>query len=33
VEAGPGGVIWLSSEGGRREDPATLSRLTCTLPG
>lgn len=33
VEVAPGGVIWLSSEGGRREDPATLSRLTCTLPG
>ncbi|HEX2078180.1 MAG TPA: hypothetical protein VHG08_10745 [Longimicrobium sp.] len=33
VEVGTGGVVYLSSEGGRREDPATLSRLTCTLPG
>jgi hypothetical protein len=30
---GAGGVIYLSSEGGKKEDPATLSRLTCTLPG
>lgn len=33
VEFGAGGTLYLSSEGGRREDAATLSRLTCTLPG
>jgi hypothetical protein len=33
VDVGAGGVIYLSSEGGKKEDPATLSRLTCTLPG
>ncbi len=33
VDVGAGGVVYLSSEGGKREDPATLSRLTCTLPG
>lgn len=32
VEVGPGGTVFLSSEGGKKEDPATLSRLTCTLP-
>lgn len=32
VELGPGGAVHLSSEGGKKEDPATLSRLTCTLP-
>jgi len=33
VEFGGGGLLYLSSEGGKKEDPATLSRLTCTLPG
>lgn len=33
VDVGAGGVIYLSSEGGKKENPATLSRLTCTLPG
>jgi len=33
VEMGPGGALYLSSEGGKKETPATLSRLTCTLPG
>jgi hypothetical protein len=33
VEFGRDGVIHLSSEGGQRETPATLARLTCTLPG
>ena len=33
VDVSAGGVIYLSSEGGKKEDPATLSRLTCTLPG
>lgn len=32
VEFGRDGVVHLSSEGGNRETPATLSRLTCTLP-
>lgn len=32
VEMGAGGVVFLSSEGGKKETPATLSRLTCTLP-
>jgi hypothetical protein len=32
VEMGPDGSVYLSSEGGKKEDPATLSRLTCTLP-
>lgn len=32
VEVGPGGVVYLSSEGGKKETPATLSRLTCRLP-
>jgi hypothetical protein len=32
VEMGPGGVVYLSSEGGKKETPASLSRLTCTLP-
>jgi hypothetical protein len=32
VEFGPNGVVYLSSEGGKKEDPATLARLTCTLP-
>ncbi|HEX5871755.1 MAG TPA: hypothetical protein VFY65_15110 [Longimicrobium sp.] len=32
VELGPDGTVHLSSEGGKKEDPATLSRLTCTLP-
>jgi hypothetical protein len=32
VELGPDGVVYLSSEGGKKETPATLSRLTCTLP-
>jgi hypothetical protein len=32
VEVGPDGTVHLSSEGGKKEDPATLSRLTCTLP-
>ncbi|HEU4881407.1 MAG TPA: hypothetical protein VFT45_04150 [Longimicrobium sp.] len=32
VELGPDGSVHLSSEGGKKEDPATLSRLTCTLP-
>jgi hypothetical protein len=26
-------TLYLSSEGGKKEDPATLSRLTCTMPG
>lgn len=33
VEVGPDGTLYLSSEGGKKEDAATLSRLTCTLPG
>ncbi|HEV3052757.1 MAG TPA: hypothetical protein VGX50_20755, partial [Longimicrobium sp.] len=33
VGFGAGGTLYLSSEGGKKEDPATLSRLTCTLPG
>jgi hypothetical protein len=32
VELAPDGTVHLSSEGGKKEDPATLSRLTCTLP-
>lgn len=32
VEFGAGGTLYLSSEGGKKEDAATLSRLTCTLP-
>jgi hypothetical protein len=32
VEFGRDGVIHLSSEGGKKEVPATLSRLTCQLP-
>lgn len=32
VEFGRDGVIHLSSEGGKESVPATLSRLTCTLP-
>lgn len=32
VEMGPGGAVYLSSEGGKKETPASLSRLTCTLP-
>jgi hypothetical protein len=32
VEFGRDGVVHLSSEGGNRETPATLSRLTCNLP-
>ncbi len=32
VEFGPDGTIHLSSEGGKRSTPATLSRLRCTLP-
>lgn len=33
VDVGPDGTVYLSSEGGKKEDAATLSRLTCTLPG
>lgn len=33
VEFGRGGTLYLSSEGGKKSTPATLSRLTCTLPG
>jgi hypothetical protein len=33
VEMGPGGTVFLSSEGGKKSTPASLSRLTCTLPG
>jgi glucose/arabinose dehydrogenase len=33
VEFGPDGTLYLSSEGGKKEDAATLSRLACTLPG
>lgn len=32
VEFGRDGVIHLSSEGGKKSVPATLARLTCTLP-
>jgi len=32
VEFGADGTLYLSSEGGKKDDPATLSRLTCTLP-
>lgn len=32
VEFGRDGVMHLSSEGGKKETPATLARLTCTLP-
>jgi hypothetical protein len=32
VELGPNGAVHLSSEGGKDGEPATLSRLTCTLP-
>lgn len=28
---GPSGTVYLSSEGGRKSNPATLSRLSCTL--
>lgn len=32
VELGPGGTVFLSSEGGNRNTPARLSRLACTFP-
>ena len=32
VEFGRDGTIHLSSEGGKRETPAVLARLTCRLP-
>jgi hypothetical protein len=32
VEFGPNGAVHLSSEGGKKGEPATLARLTCTLP-
>jgi hypothetical protein len=32
VEFGGDGILYLSSEGGKKEDPAALSRLTCNLP-
>lgn len=32
VAFGQGGVVHLSSEGGKKETPATLARLTCSLP-
>lgn len=32
VEFGPNSVVFLSSEGGKKETAATLSRLTCSLP-
>lgn len=32
VEIGENGAVLLSSEGGKKETPATLSRLSCTLP-
>jgi hypothetical protein len=33
VAFGERGVVYLTSEAGKKSDPATLSRLTCTLPG
>lgn len=33
VEWGRNNVLYLSSEGGKKETPASVSRLTCTLPG
>ncbi|HEX6042188.1 hypothetical protein [Longimicrobium sp.] len=32
VEFGPDGTVFLSSEGGSKKNPATLSRLACVLP-
>ncbi|HYH80104.1 MAG TPA: hypothetical protein VEX86_09905 [Longimicrobium sp.] len=29
---GPGGFIYLTSEGGKKDKPATFARLSCTLP-
>ncbi|HEX2210738.1 MAG TPA: hypothetical protein VHG93_23855 [Longimicrobium sp.] len=33
VEFAADGTLYLSSEGGKKEDAATLSRLSCTFPG
>jgi hypothetical protein len=33
VSFGGSGTVHLTSEGGKKKDPATLSRLSCTLPG
>lgn len=32
IALGPGGVVYLASEGGKKKDPATLTRVTCPLP-
>ncbi|HEX8361699.1 MAG TPA: hypothetical protein VF613_16400 [Longimicrobium sp.] len=32
VSFGGSGTLYLTSEGGKKKDPATLSRLSCTLP-
>lgn len=32
IALGPGGVVYLASEGGKKKDPATLVRVTCPLP-
>ncbi|HEX2205550.1 MAG TPA: hypothetical protein VHG91_19720 [Longimicrobium sp.] len=32
VGFGPAGTVYLTSEGGKKEDPATLARLACSLP-
>lgn len=32
VGFGPGGTVYLTSEGGKKEDAATLARLSCSLP-
>ncbi|MBD0318942.1 MAG: hypothetical protein ICV87_01315, partial [Gemmatimonadetes bacterium] len=33
VAFGDGGVLYLTSEGGKKSNPAKMSRLTCRLPG
>ena len=32
IALGPGGVVYLASEGGKKKDPATLVRVTCPVP-
>lgn len=33
VALGPDGAVYLASEGGKKKNPATLTRLACPLPG
>ncbi|HEX2191532.1 MAG TPA: hypothetical protein VHG51_21650 [Longimicrobiaceae bacterium] len=33
IAVGEGGVVYLASEGGKKKDPATLTRVACPLPG